>query len=450
MAAHRYWRLYCRRNSGDGSWTGLSELELRTSVSGADQTGSGTAAASASIQSGSAAGVFDNNTGTGIQWAGTGGGRWVSYDFGVGNDKDIIEINILPKHDGASRTFGDFEVQYSDDNSNWTKAWSVLRKTWTIGVTQTFTKPSAVASARYWRVRFLGTLYGSDVISISEFQMRAAFGGADTQSGGTQLSFMTNPANALDADTATYCTISDVIAGYLGYDYGAANDKEIKEIALRPRWSATSTVYKQWPTSLVVENSVDEINWLTVWTVDQPLNTYSDGLCVLRNPASITPGSTHQWWGIRPTALQSSTSFGVREIEFRATPGGADLTTGGVGGSWRPFGNPGISATYVFDSAATDYASEGGQGLNDIVVYDYGYGNEKGPPAQLAVTARNDTGAANEYDQAPTAFDLVYSDDGHTFTTYESFTTTADWTSTETRLFGVTLPASGRRRQIVN
>jgi hypothetical protein len=255
--AHRYWRLLCRKNAG-GGFTGISELELRSTSGGADETGSGTPLGSGSIQAGSLAAVFDNSTSTGVQWNGTGAGLFIGYDFGAGNDKAIIEINVLPRHDSADRTFAEFDFQYSDDNASWTTAWSGSYTAWVIGTTVTFSQPSAAAS-RYWRVR--GDTLGSGTsMSCAELELRETVGGADATGSGTASAssqFSSQfPSLAFDNSAATFWSGSADVAqcSWLKYDFGVGVTKEIAQISYTARNDAFFT---QAPTAGWIECSSD-------------------------------------------------------------------------------------------------------------------------------------------------------------------------------------------------
>lgn len=270
MAAHRYWRIINYRNAGAGNqYTGLTELELRTAIGGADQTGSGTALSAGSIQAGTAANAFDNNNTSIIQWGGWGQGVWVGYDFGAGNEKDIVEIAILPNKDQANRTFGDFRVQWSDDGVSWTDDWWIIQRSWTIGVWQYFARPSGVASgpAQCWRIR--GTTVPDTTMSCGECEMRESVGGADVTGSGTASAdsvYSGSPAsNAFDNNNSTLWSGAGTFAqnAWLKYDFGAGNAKNIVEISWRARGDCCNG---QNPTAGVVEASPDGVNWLPRWT----------------------------------------------------------------------------------------------------------------------------------------------------------------------------------------
>jgi hypothetical protein len=119
MAAHRYWRvgIVGLTNVINGP---ISEVELRTSIGGADVTGSGAASVD-SAGAGTAANVFDNNAGT--TWSpqsASGASTWVSYDFGAGSPQDIAEVVITSTATYPAHTAQHCAVlSYSDDGVVW-------------------------------------------------------------------------------------------------------------------------------------------------------------------------------------------------------------------------------------------------------------------------------------------------------------------------------------------
>lgn len=260
MAAHRYWRV-SRRASGDNNWANFAEFEMRTSSGGADQTGSGTAISSGG-NAGNPGNAFDNNTGTFWQISGAAAvaASWLGYDFGSGNDKEIVEIALTPLSGFGLRAFSEFDVQYSDDASTWTTDWS-CSYTWT-NAQKVFTKPSAVAS-RYWRIRS-GT---TGTLSCSELELRATPGGADETGSGTAIARTTAggfPAsNAYDNNATTdyVSTSPGVVADleYLGYDFGSGVTKDIQEFS----WTARDDAFfAQAPASGWLESGPNGTDWL--------------------------------------------------------------------------------------------------------------------------------------------------------------------------------------------
>lgn len=122
MAAHRYWRVLHSTIWG-GTQTYLQGLEFRDS-NGTNQstTGNGTASASAEVGGFEASKAFDNNTGT--FWGASITSGWIKWDFGAGNEKDIQQT-VLINHTVAANAIRQALIQYSDDDTNWTK-WATV------------------------------------------------------------------------------------------------------------------------------------------------------------------------------------------------------------------------------------------------------------------------------------------------------------------------------------
>lgn len=277
MAAQRYWRLV-NRFCSDSSRVLAAEIELRTSAAGADQTGSGTATASAQGTGEEAPKAFDNNTATYWQASTGSSGAWIQYDFGVGITKDIVEVAMQPLSGFASRAMIEFDVQSSPDAATWTTEWSVSATGWT-NAQRVFTKPSAVAS-RYWRLRpdVLGV---GNTMSCAEMEMRATAGGADQTGSGTasaRTTFSTQvAANAFDNNSSTFWSGNSDAAdsSWLAYDFGSGVTKDIQQISFQARGDG-SFFNDQSPQAGWIESSADAINWLSRWAFSG-LGTWTNG-----------------------------------------------------------------------------------------------------------------------------------------------------------------------------
>lgn len=181
MSAHRYWRIFCTQNAGAASFTTANEVEFHTSIGGSDVTGSGTAISGGSGSDGAgndASKAFDNNTGT--QWARTSTtNTWIGYDFGAGNDQDIVELAVTNGgYDG--RVIQNCSLDYSDNGSTWTTLFSFDIYGWLSSQTRTIpeTQPSS-GFHRYWRVFATTVDGGTSFTGLSDIQFRATHGGSD-------------------------------------------------------------------------------------------------------------------------------------------------------------------------------------------------------------------------------------------------------------------------------
>jgi len=137
--ACRYWRLIVTNNQA-GFNGYIAELELRGSVGGSDQTGSGTAYDGyTTVSGGTASNAFDNDPAT--QWKHSflnGSHNWFYYDFGSGVTHSVAEIAITAPPN-ADDSPSEFMLQRSEDSIAWATSMSLTSITgWTSGQTRTF------------------------------------------------------------------------------------------------------------------------------------------------------------------------------------------------------------------------------------------------------------------------------------------------------------------------
>lgn len=281
MAAHRYWRICVTSNAAGGSGSAgdadvtLTDVELRTAAGGSDATGSGSASANNARFGSSAAAAFDTQPYT--FWKFTAdASNWLKYDFGAGNDKDIVEVALTC---GLATGFAprDFTVQWSDDASAWTTVMTVTGATeWTPGQRRTFNSsgetptPDPPAACRYWRLVVSAVQGSGGVPEIAKLQLRESVGGADATGSGSAFSgttiFYGNPANAFDSNASTVWSPSNGVAGEnsaLGYDFGSGVTKNIAEIAI----TTHPTDANLSPTTFILQRSSDKLGWVGTFEV---------------------------------------------------------------------------------------------------------------------------------------------------------------------------------------
>ena len=163
-------------------------------------------------------------------------------------------------------------------------------------------------------------------------------------------------------------------------------------------------------------SKVDGVDFNTEW-VDAP-------------SGGSTGGTAHAYWRIKITASNSATYVNLTELELRGSIGGVDQATGGTsicGSSY--FGGTG---TEVWDGNTT--SDRWGAETNGVSLGTAWVGYHFATPVDVKQIAMTCSGFNT---QAPTAFNLEWSDDGVTWTVLESFTTASVWTAYETRLFTV-------------
>jgi hypothetical protein len=260
MAAHRYWRIYITNTTGSASFLDIREIEMRTSIGGADVTGSGTATASTQGSGFEAPKAFDNNSST--TWFTNIGTnplpQWIKYDFGAGSDKDIVEVALQCW--AATEHPSCWELQYSDDNLTWSRSFLVESSLgWSANEWRSFsanTGPSSgTANKQFWRVRSTA-VDGGTVFGLSELQMFTTPGGSNQCSGGAAWC-SNSPESAGPAAEAFDGVIADSQLGsywaggstkeWIGYKFASA--KDIVSIKV----SARVTNQNQSPKDFVVE-----------------------------------------------------------------------------------------------------------------------------------------------------------------------------------------------------
>lgn len=232
--AHRYWRLNIINHS---SFLSIDEIELRSSIDGADQTGSGIASASEYIGEGYEASKAVDDTAS-TEWVTNSyNDAWWKYDFGIGNYKEIVEIAITPR-DGGFYTQAPryFTVEYSDNDADWTVAF-IVGHIWADGDQQVFHGPDSDPH-RFWKILVRYT--AGNYVGMSEIELRASLGGADqTGSGTATVSFYYSDwtgEKAVDNNTGTaWATYDQIYPQWWKYDFGIGNDIGIVELAITPR-----------------------------------------------------------------------------------------------------------------------------------------------------------------------------------------------------------------------
>lgn len=121
-APARYWRI---QDLAGFFLNSVSIIEFRHSLTGATLCTGGTASASTTYSSYSAANAFDGNSST-FWAAGTTGTQWVGYDFGVGNEASVQYVLMKSRSGYGGQMPQAFSVQSSNDSSTWTEQWRVL------------------------------------------------------------------------------------------------------------------------------------------------------------------------------------------------------------------------------------------------------------------------------------------------------------------------------------
>lgn len=176
MAAHRYWRIYVTASNGTTWHQAGSEMQMATILGGANVCTGGTAISSGDESSFPASNLFDGSTTNFHQWLGSTLPKWVGYDFGAGNAKDIVELRMRSHADWIDRMPSAFQFQYSDDGSTWTTLWTMNGQggNWSAAAYTAFTGDMRYddpgITARFWRVRATAAQAGN-IFAAREIKM---------------------------------------------------------------------------------------------------------------------------------------------------------------------------------------------------------------------------------------------------------------------------------------
>jgi hypothetical protein len=118
---HRYWR-FSEFVSGDGPQIG--EIEVSDSGGTVQTQATASAAGDIGISNGPVSRINDGTIDTDIFWNDTnlgGNGRLIDYDFGDGNEKNLISLRLgLKFNPGTSWFPTGLKVYWSDNGSAWT------------------------------------------------------------------------------------------------------------------------------------------------------------------------------------------------------------------------------------------------------------------------------------------------------------------------------------------
>lgn len=274
MATHRYWRVLISAPVS-GNVAAMTEVELRTSSRGSDTTGGITPTADSEFDvSLDADNVNDDSNSSAWASANVAGDHWVKFDYGAGNEKDIVELYIKARNDSSATTQSpkDFKLQYSDDNAAWSDQITVTGSTgWTAGEQRIFPTPGSPPTGnhhRYWRINCTATNHATH-FDIAEIELRSVSAGADeTETGGVAISchdtggFEDDKAFDSSSLTTWYVNLgSFALPHYIGWDFNAyGNEKNITQVFL------TSFTGAEMVKDFDVQYSDDGSTWTTKWS----------------------------------------------------------------------------------------------------------------------------------------------------------------------------------------
>lgn len=426
MAAHRYWRLRQHHNGVVASGTtytttfqmGMSELEWRDTPSGSNVLSGGTISTSSDYDPSYTAGdLIDGSTGTSNEWvsAGQATRQWVKYDFGSGNDKDIVEVVISarPWYNGVEP--GLFIMESSDDDSSWTPEWYGFTSTaWAAGNVRTFTNPGDIdltGGHRYWRI-YITASDGALTPSFGDIYLRTGSTTTDlaplaTVAASSAFNDDHQPENAVDLVAeggagGDWGASSASVPQWVSFDFGPGSAPDIQHVTLKARTSFFTVVGT--PTEGTWEYSDDGSSWTPAFSFNEA--AWSNGeIRELTQLSSIIPGAgasagtgaaTGVWAGTAPGA-GSAAGTGSATAGTLVEAAGSALGTGSAAANSTLFPTgvglatgAGVALAYmsVVESAVGDAAGTGvalgvGTNANYIVGTAAGTGEALGSGAVL-------------------------------------------------------------------
>lgn len=346
---HRYWRAVAFRSNGD--YISGSELEMAETAGGANTIGSGTPMGtpeypySATFARNN---MFDLNNAT-LFASVKHHNAWLGYDFGAGNEKAITEVRWRSRTDGDPQQFPSFgKVEYSDDGIQWFTSWYFRNAAApAINTLKVFTRPAtALDTARYW-VLLIEATQSTEAPGFNELQLRTASGGASVASGGTVIysgqydAGTWKATNAFDGNTATGWSSDagprvNLVGEYIGYDFGASNDKTIIEVAISSR-TDTAAGAQCGPTRAHVLSSADGVNFIRQWGFDVAPTW-------VMNETRVFPKADDMPWAARYF------HYSGREEAFVVPAGITQMRIrmwgGGAGGGWYAGGRYGCGGGF--------------------------------------------------------------------------------------------------------
>jgi hypothetical protein len=428
-ASQRYWRVYLVLDGG-GANSSMATLEMRTTPGGAQAATGGTAAASSTLTTYVAANAFDTNPST-FWISNAAGEKWISYDMGSGNDKDITEISITPRNDsyfGETVTWG--YVQSSPDNSTWTTVWTFIPAAWASGTAQVFTKPSTLGNGggyRYWRINATRSEAGggTGVMGFAEVNMATSSGGTNLLPGTLPSADTTNTTNyawnAIDGSTSTvYGGTNSSWPHQWVVDLLSGNAQLFTELKINSR---DDVYFVEAPLQFCVQRSSDGSTWTTSWCSIAATWTRNQIQTFLRPSYADSLTGGHRCWRIYATAAQNAGNImSGSGLTINIQTSNSVVSWAAVSADSTAFGD----VYNLMDGSTSTIWTSANSAWPHWIAFDFTAGFA---PLinHIEWTARNDA----SYGQAPSAGEIQYSDDCSSWTTNRTFS--KSWTQNQTQ-----------------
>lgn len=278
MAAHRYWRLQSLGGNINDSYRTIlfREFEFRDAPGGPNLSTDPDKALGSVARYTTAEDpryAFDGNLGTFAQLGQNfPGDVWIGYDFGAGNEKDIVEVRLKCWDAYSNRTPRNFTIEWSDDLVTWTIVWFVWAPDstgWGTLDDRVFTKPNPT-NKRYWQVLSTKTQGEGSHVACAHLRMIDPEGNILVPADTVAVPDYTGsyPASRYaDADPKSfYHTNDQVQAQRFGYDFGS--DVTVSAVSFMTRGDGFA---QQSPVRGAMICSDDNgTSWLAMWNFTSP------------------------------------------------------------------------------------------------------------------------------------------------------------------------------------
>lgn len=241
--------------------------------------------------------------------------HWIGYDFGAGNEKNIVQFGVWPRSAFADQKPKSAFLQFSDDGVNWKSKLSIPALN--VGMLAKAPQTSRTHGAhRYWRLNMLRTI-DNTAVAAGEVELRATYGGPDVTTPATPVTAYSRQSATYDATMASDDNLDTLYSAYkttnaaswLAYDLGTP--VEIVEVAVRSRSDGYTMTN---PICFGVQYSDDGTDWTTAWTMNDPTPWDAATWRILRDEP---PGVDRFYPGV------------VFASTYTGTAGARDITNGG-------------------------------------------------------------------------------------------------------------------------
>jgi hypothetical protein len=262
--------------------------------------------------------AYDGNYSSGFGWLSQNGGtdQWVGQTFPVA--VNIEEVRIWASGYGANNTFNNFDLEWSDDGSTWTKKGTTqVAATWSTAYTQsqTFTPGGSARAARYWRVRQNGKTASGSYTGAQEIEFATTAGGVNMATGAAAATLAAARLTPVVTPDAAWRAIrafnkanpltphDDYAAGRMVLGNSTANTVEYGALANIPAASTALT----WCEIIVDPSAVGPVKWTgKATTIVTPTMTRVVGV-------TLKTAATANWTMFNDGA--SSAGLGMMSIE---------------------------------------------------------------------------------------------------------------------------------------